>query len=395
MFTFTFDIPREILVLLALTAFCIVCVGLIYLLRTRTVIRAVERASLPQAEDEGATREACSVIVYSQDDPENLERLLHSLLGQDYPGPYEIIVVNEGESPDIRDVVSMLRASHPNLYLTSTPDGVRNLSRKKLGVTLGVKAARYGVLALTTTAVDIPSPHWLSSLTRHFRPGSPTGVVLGFAAIDPEEDDRPGKRRRAFDYVAESARWLAPALAGKPFRGVEYNLAYRKELFLKNSGFARSLNLHYGDDDIFVSEIATGENTAVELSPDSLVYLREGNSPRLFRERMIRRSFTESFISRRPFFLASLTGWLQLAALGLAIWAGIAALPNLFPACAGLVMMLGMWGMDVAVWRGAMKALQSRRLCLTLPWLSMTYPVRKIAFLLRSRLGKQRNYTWT
>lgn len=387
------EIPQEILLLLAAAGLCVIAVGLIYLLRTRTVIRAVEQASLPLAQD-NSQREPVSVIVYSQDDPENLERLLHSLLAQDYGAPYEIIVVNEGESPDIRDVVSMLRGAHSNLYLTSTPDGVRNLSRKKLGITLGVKAARFDVLALTTTAVDIPSPHWLSSLMRNFKAGSPVGVVLGFAAIDPEEDTARGKRRRAFDFVAESTRWLAPALAGKPFRGVEYNLAYRKELFLKNSGFARSLNLHYGDDDIFISEIARGGNTAVELSPDSLVYLREGNSPRLFRERMIRRCFTESFISRRPFFLASLTGWLQLAALGLCVAAGILGWPNALPALAGALLMLVVWLMDILVWRAAMTALRSRRLRFTLPWLSMTYPLRKIAYLTRSRLGKQRKYTW-
>ncbi len=393
MLYFSPDIPREALLLLAPAVLCIISVGLIYLFRTRTVIRAVEAASLPRAEDT-APREAVSVIVYSQDDPENLESILHSLLRQDYGAPYEIIVVNEGESPDVRDVVSMLRATHSNLYLTSTPDGVRNLSRKKLGITLGVKAARYGVVALTTTAVDIPSERWLSALMSNFRPDSPTGVVLGFAAIDPSEDNERGKRRRAFDFVAESVRWLAPALAGKPFRGVEYNLAYRKELFLRNSGFARSLNLHYGDDDIFISEIATGKNTAVELSPDSLVYLRHGNSPRLFLERMVRRCFTESFISRRPFFLASLTGWLQLLALGLGIAAAVVSRGNLFAAAVTGVLMLLAWTMDILVWRAAMRALRSRRLCFSLPWLSMTYPIRKIAYLLRSRIGRQRKYTW-
>lgn len=383
----------EALALLAGALACILATGLIYLLRTRTVIRAVERARLPKSDDTGS-REAVSVIVYSQDDAVNLEPLLLSLLSQEYSGPYEIIVVNEGESPDVRDLVAMLRASHSNLYLTSTPDGVRNLSRKKLGITLGVKAARYGTVALTTTAVTIPSKHWLSALTRSFTPGGPIGVVLGFAAIDPGEDQARGKRRRAFDFTAESCRWLAPALAGKPFRGVEYNLAYRKDLFLKNSGFARSLNLHYGDDDIFISEIARGDNTVVELAPESLVTLRGGNSPRIFRERMVRRSFTESFISRRPFFLASLTGWLQLGALGCSIAAGALAWPNLAGAAAALVLMLAVWTMDILVWRAAMRALGARTLCLSIPWLSMTYPLRKVAYLVRSRLGKQRKYTW-
>ena len=123
-------------------------------------------------------------------------------------------------------------------------------------------------------------------MTRPFDAGSQTEIVLGFAYIDPEEDEHGGRRRRAFDYVADSVRWLSVAIAGKPFRGTEYNIAYRRELFLRNKGFARSLNLHYGDDDIFISQIARGDNTVVELSEDSIVRLRQGNHPRLvFRTR--------------------------------------------------------------------------------------------------------------
>ena len=51
-------------------------------------------------------------------------------------------MVNEGESAAVTDVVSTMQLTHRNLYLTCTPDGVRNLSRKKLAITLGIKATR-------------------------------------------------------------------------------------------------------------------------------------------------------------------------------------------------------------------------------------------------------------
>ncbi len=126
-----------------------------------------------------------SVLVYSQDDAENLSALLPGLLGQDYPSEFEVIVINEGESVDVRDAVSSLRPSHHNLYLTFTPEGVRNLSRKKLGVTLGVKAARYRHVVLTTTAVDIPSSMWLRRMASGFAMSDTTEIVLGWAEIDP------------------------------------------------------------------------------------------------------------------------------------------------------------------------------------------------------------------
>lgn len=391
--SFSLSLGQTPLLLLGLSVLCVLLVALIYFVRTRRVARAAAEDYV-DSEKAAGTWEPVSVVVYSQDDAENLQRLLASLLGQDYPAPFEIIVVNEGESSDVRDLVSMLRSQHPNLYLTSTPDGVRNLSRKKLGITLGVKAARYGLVALTTTAVDIPSSRWLRGLMHRFAPGSPVEVVLGYAGVDPAEDTARGARRRAFDLAAESARWLGAALAGNPFRGVEYNLAYRKELFMRNNGFARSLNLHNGDDDIFVSEIARGDNTAVELSPESRVILRNGNHPRFFNERMVRRSFTEGFIRRRPFFLAALSGWLQIAALGLGVAAAIIAWPNILAAVIALIFMLLVWTLDIVIWRRLMKALDIRMLRLSIPWLSMTYPFRKLLYLTDSRFGKLRKYTW-
>ena len=41
-----------------------------------------------------------------------------------------------------------------------------------------------------------------------------------------------------------------------------------------------------------------------------------------------------------------------------------------------------------------MKALKSRPLMLTLPWFSLTYPLRKLSRRVRSRFGRQKKYTW-
>ena len=69
--------------------------------------------------------------------------------------------------------------------------------------------------------------------------------------------------------MVDGVHWIGDALAGHPWRGNEYNLVYRRDLFFRNKGFSRHLNLRQGDDDIFVKEIATAANTAVELSAES------------------------------------------------------------------------------------------------------------------------------
>lgn len=380
--------------LIVAAALCIILLAALYLFRVRSVAEYRRKADAERPDVPDADYEPASVIIYSQGNADDLSVLLESVLSQDYPAPYEVIVVNDGESTAVRDVVSLLRADHPNLYLTFTPEGVVNLSRKKLALTLGIKAARYDVVVLTTTDAIVESPVWLRRMTASFNPDSPVEVVLGFAYIDPEEDDEFGSRRRAFDFMVESTRWIGAAVAGNPFRGTEYNIAYRRSLFMKNKGFARTLNLHYGDDDIFISQIADRNNTKVELSSESMVRLRHGNHPRLYTERTFRRFFTERFIRRRPRFLIPLTGWLQIvliACLGLAAWLDW---PNMQVVIIGVVMLALVAILDIVMWRKTLTALRSRRLLSAIPWLSLTYPVRRIAQRAHSIFGKQKKYTW-
>ena len=387
-------IPEASLWLLCVCFLSLLVLAAIYLFRIGSVVSYRRKADRERADKPDADYLPASVVIYSQGDADSLYELLKSVLGQDYPAPFEVIVVNEGESTDVRDIVSSLRATHNNLYLTFTPEGVVNLSRKKLALTLGIKAARYDTVVLTTTAVEIESPLWLKRMMQPFGRGNKVEVVLGFSYILPDEDSAFGKRCRAFDYVADSTRWIGAAIAGKPFRGTEYNIAYRREAFMRNKGFARSLNLCYGDDDIFVSEIANSGNTVVELSDESMVRLRHGNHPRLFNERVLRRIFTERFIRRKPRILMSLAGVLQLVAVAAGIAAAVIDWPNLQVTVIVAAILVAMIVLDIVTWRKAMKALKSRSLMLTIPWFVLTHPARRAMARVRSRLSKQKKYTW-
>ena len=165
--------------LLVGAAVCALLLAAILFFRVRNVAEYRRRADSERPDKPDADYLPVSVIVYSQSESESLAELLPMLLKQDYPAAFEVIVVNDGESVDVRDTVSLLRASHPNLYLTFTPQGVVNLSRKKLALTLGIKAARYDVVALTTAAVEIESTQWLRRRMRPFGSDSPVALVIG------------------------------------------------------------------------------------------------------------------------------------------------------------------------------------------------------------------------
>ena len=68
---------------------------------------------------------AVSVIVYAQNDAENLVKYLPKILNQAYP-EFEVIVVNDDSTDDSKDILSVLETQYKNLYHTYVPEGSRN-----------------------------------------------------------------------------------------------------------------------------------------------------------------------------------------------------------------------------------------------------------------------------
>lgn len=81
-----------------------------------------------------------SIIVTPHDKAYELDQHLPLLLEQDYPAPFRIIVVFWRGESDTDDVLKKY-AANPHLYATYIPDSSRYMSRKKLAITVGEKAA--------------------------------------------------------------------------------------------------------------------------------------------------------------------------------------------------------------------------------------------------------------
>ena len=197
-----------------------------------------------------------SVIICAREESENLRRNLGAVLEQDYP-LFEVIVINDGNTDESEDYLTILEEKYPHLYHSFVPDSSRYISRKKLAVTLGIKASKYEWLVFTNANCMPQSNQWLRLMARNFT--SRTQVVLGYSGYER------GKgwlhKRVAFDNLFTSMRYLGFALAGSPYMGIGRNLAYRKELFYQQKGFSAHLNLQRGDDDLFINHVATPENT--------------------------------------------------------------------------------------------------------------------------------------
>lgn len=390
---FEIEITPTLIVLFSVLIFCFLYLIIGFRHYVASVARRVTEDSDENLPETPESYPAVSVIVYSEDDAANLELLLPQILDQDYPSPMEVIVVNDGAIGATKDVIARLEQRYSNLYMTFTPMESRSLSRKKLAVTLGIKAARYETVMLTMGNCRISSPLWLRSMMRHFAQGKE--VVIGYGAPCPA-DDAPDnwKRLRAFDTIWNATEYLSWAIAGRPYRGNCNNLAYRRSLFFKNKGFSRSLHLKFGDDDIFVNEVSTGRNTAVELSEASIVETIEQNPQVAHKHLKLRYDYTAKSLKTwaRVFFgSCSLVWWMTI---GCAVALSIIGWPSLVPMIASIVVLLLQCIILMISWRKTSKSLHSRSILLTFPWFMSYHPIYNFYYRIKGFVKRGQNMTW-
>ncbi|MCM1110294.1 MAG: glycosyltransferase [Clostridium sp.] len=334
-----------------------------------------------------------SVVVYASNDGWNISDLVADIFGQDYPAAMEVIIVNDGSFDNTEDIIGQLELTYSNLYLTFAPSHSRNLSRRKLAITLGVKAARYDCVVLTRGNCRIPSNEWLKRMTRHVAAGKE--VVVGYAAMADGADCRGAFRIRAFDAVYQAITWILPALDRRVFRGDGANLAYTRKIFFDNKGFSRSLNLNNGDDDIFISEIATRANSAIELSRQSMVEVHDTTPKKSHIFNKLSRRFTGQKLTFWPRVLLSVGCWMWWIFAAAGIAASLTALPSVIPAGAFAVLFLTAGVLVSASWRRTSRALMSRPLLLTVVPLMFWHLFYNFSYLVKGITWRKKNFTWT
>jgi len=207
-----------------------------------------------------------SVIIVTKDSGSALEENLPLILEQDYP-QYEVIVINDESAGEDEDILKRLSLRYPHLYYTFIPGTARHVSRKKLGLAIGIRASHYEWIVTTSPYCYPVSPNWLKELAKGMTPD--TSIVLGYSNYTLKRGWF--SHRIVVDSFLRSLRYLGMALAGHPYMGVGHNMAYRKSLYQNHKGFADHLQLQRGEDDLFINAVANRQNTRVIVSTESIV----------------------------------------------------------------------------------------------------------------------------
>ncbi|MBD5188471.1 MAG: glycosyltransferase [Bacteroidales bacterium] len=339
---------------------------------------------------------AVSIVIVAGDHAEALETLLGKIFGQEYPSPMEVVVVNDGKSDEIKDVITRIRhlEHRDNLFLTFIPENLRNVSRRKLALTLGVKAAHNPVIVALTEESKLYSTQWLMRMVQPFmRPE--IEVVIGSALPATKFDTGFGRRYRSFTHGHDAAIWLSSALRGKAWRGHRANMAFRTESFFSSGAMSGALNLRNGDDDIFISKLARRDNTEVVCAAQAAVRYAHPTSRQQFRRERPARFFTQRSlrVPRLFFGASSVAAWTLLLASAGAVALGIYLQDWVISGITAALFILSVVILSLT-WRSTLKALRCRPAALGVFPMMLRRPLTNAIHRLRARRNRKDYYTW-
>lgn len=207
-----------------------------------------------------------SVIIASENEAEELAKNLPSILEQDY-SDFEVVVVNDGSTDESEVLLQSLKLKYPHLYFTYLPYSKDNFfGRRKLALTIGIKAAKGDVLLFTEPYSRPVSDKWIAGMVNELSDNKE--VVLGYSFYKKAKSFFNSMAR--FDNHLLSMQYLSMALTNRGYLGTYRNIAFKKHLFFDNKGFASHLNVENGED-VFINQIITSENTSVAICQDSFV----------------------------------------------------------------------------------------------------------------------------
>lgn len=218
------------------------------------------------SEERSRDAQAVSIIICAKNESKNLKKYIYSVLEQVYP-EFQVVIVNDCSWDDSGEFLEKLEKEYNNLKIVTISEQEKYTHGKKFALSLGIKAAKYDLLLLTDADCWPDSKNWLANMQSRFVEG--VDIVLGYGAYSKNSGIL--NRLIRFDGFFVALQYLSFALAQMPYMGVGRNLGYRKTLFFKNKGFASHSHLLSGDDDLFINEVATSQNTRIEIKPESFV----------------------------------------------------------------------------------------------------------------------------
>ena len=207
-----------------------------------------------------------SIIITVHDNSHQLEKVIDSFLSQEYNADYQVVIVIDENDTSSEDVLK-LRSDNKHLYYTKLPVSSRYLSRKKLAITIGMRAAKYDWCVITSVYCYPTSNKWLRNFAQHI--SDDKNLVIG---MTPYEEASPTYYR--YEQLRTMLYHLRSAEKGMAFSTNQSLVAMRKSEFFKEQGFAGYLEYQRAEYEHIINKFARQDGTAIAIEPEAWLTFR-------------------------------------------------------------------------------------------------------------------------
>jgi len=119
-----------------------------------------------------------SIIMTVFDNGSDLEEHLPAFMTQAYEPGYEVIVVDESSTDHTDDVLKLMKQQYPHLYTTFVPKPDIHIVRKRLALTIGVKASKNEWIIFSDINSSPQDETWLQTIASNLE--NTSGILLGY-----------------------------------------------------------------------------------------------------------------------------------------------------------------------------------------------------------------------
>lgn len=258
-----------------------------------------------------------SVVLVVKDAAGTLLKTLPRFLNQQYP-QFEVVVVDDNSRDETPLLIKEYQQQYPNLKLVNLDSAVTTIRGRKFAISMGIRCASYDHLLFSDPECAPSSAHWLERMAANF--SDKKKIILGYSTY--EKRNNPFNRMLHFDTLINAVQFFSLASIRSTYRGDGKNMAYTKDLFTKQRGFASHNHISFGEEDIFISRAATKSNTTIEYSQDAFTVLQRSANHSYWKAHKMGLYFTRKYNTKKNAFLLNtyaIVNLLFYAALALAI----------------------------------------------------------------------------
>ena len=129
-----------------------------------------------------------TIVVTAHNQAEELRKHLPTLLLQDYPAEFEVVVVDMASTDETLPMLEKMEEEYPSLRHTFTPDTARDISLERLALTLGIRSASFPWTILLHAGCRPASPYWLRRMGEAMLKDNDTRIVV--APVCPDHSEK-------------------------------------------------------------------------------------------------------------------------------------------------------------------------------------------------------------